>query len=215
MNSPIFYWECLGQTYPFDKNKKYLIYFKGGFCPAHRGHFGVVKMFTGLGNNISVMIHQIGSKRRHGVPYKLNKEIWRTYINELLPHNRVYLTRYDSFDDIYDLNIINNIDRIIYIRGNEGHDIKETENNNKYRFKYDVKRLANMGIGIDFYYLNRPNADSLSATKFISKLISTKRCKRRNCNCRYDKLKFFFPENLTKGTILRLVYKLQRYYLRM
>ena len=103
MNDSKYYWECMGQNYPFRSDKKYLIYFRGNFSPSHRGHFKTVERFIKIGENIHVMIHQIGSEKRHGVPYHLNREIWQTYIDKLLPQNRVYLVRYYCSEDIFDL----------------------------------------------------------------------------------------------------------------
>ncbi len=214
MSNSAFYWESLNQSYPFDPTKKYLIYFKGCFCPPHRGHFDAIKTFLDIGLNIHVMIHQIGSERRHGVPYHLNREIWQTYIDELLPTDRVHLVRYNDVDDILDLSIINTINRVIYIRGNENYDISSTESSNRHKFSSTIRKLNRIGIQMDFYYMNRPESHNLSATKFTKTLIRTKkRCRRRNCNCKYKKLKFFMPTNLSENTVMDLVKNLQRHYL--
>ncbi len=127
MTSSSFYWESLGQEYPFDPSKKYLIYFKGCFCPPHRGHFDVVKDLMMKGKNIHTMIHQMGAESRHGVPKRLNREIWRLYINELLPADRVHLIQYNSTLDILDLNFLKTFDTVVYIRGNEGYEVNATE----------------------------------------------------------------------------------------
>jgi hypothetical protein len=214
MSKSKFYWECLGQTYPFDSDKTYLIYFKGCFCPPTAGHFNTLKQFTDKGSNIYGMVHQIGSERRHGVPYYLNRKIWKTYIDELLPSERIYLTRYSSMYDILDLPIIDSIDTVIYIRGNEDHDIKYTEKNNLKNFKGIINKLNERGINMDFCYLDRPLAHKLSASKFIKNLIRTKKkCKRPGCDCKYRKLKYYMPSKLNPNVAMSLVEKLQQHYL--
>ena len=214
MSRSVFYWECLGQSYPFDPSKTYLIYFKGCYCPPTRGHFDTVKRFIDLGPNIHVMIHQIGSSRRHGVPYHLNQEIWETYIDKLLPPDRVHLIRYNSNEDILDMDIINSIDTVIYLRGNEDYDIHHTEKSNRERFRSIIRRLNRRGVKMDFYYVQRPDVRQLSATKFTRTLIRTKkRCRRKGCSCKYKKLKFFMPTDLPEETTMRLVRKMQSYHL--
>ncbi len=209
-----FYWECLDQNYPFNPHKKYLIYFKGCYCPPTRGHFDTVKRFTDMGSNIHVMIHQMGSQRRHGIPYHLNKEIWETYIEELLPQNQVYLIRYESSEEILELPNIDYFDTVIYIRGNEHYNIKKTQRSNLNRFRSIIRRLNRRNIRMDFYYLKRPDTKKLSATKFTKMLIRTKkRCRRDNCNCKYKKLKFFIPTDLSEDSAMRIINDIQEHYL--
>ena len=67
---------------------------------------------------------------------------------------------------------------------------------------------------MDFFYINRDESSKLSATKLTKALIRTnKRCKKYNCDCRYEKLKFFFPDNLDKDITLNLIKQLQKHYL--
>lgn len=209
-----FYWECNNQHLSFNPSKKYLIYFKGCYCPPHRGHFSTVKRFLDMGTNIYAMIHQMGSSRRHGVPYKINRKIWRTYIDELLPSNRVFLRRFGSTSDIYSLPIINDIDTIVYIRGNENYEESKVEKVMIRKFRPIMNDLENIGINMVFYYLNRPLADKLSATKFTKALIKTKRrCKKHGDECKYNKIKYFFPFDLEKNICLELARDMQKYYL--
>ena len=213
MKKTEFYWECEGQFYQFNPGKRYLIYYKGGFSPVTRGHFKTVKRFTDVGSNIYVMIHQIGSEKRHGIPEYLNKEIWKIYIDELLPKERIYLIKYTSIDDILDIPNFDQFDQVVYIRGNEDYNISRTERSNKYIFKHVINKLNKRGIGMDFYYLNRSDIKVLSATKFVKKLIKTKRCKSPDCKCKYKKCKFFLPEELDKEIAMNIINKLQAYYL--
>nr|QBK91482.1 MAG: hypothetical protein LCPAC302_01020 [Pithovirus LCPAC302] len=213
MKNTKFYWESKGQFYQFDSNKKYLMYYKGGFSPVTRGHFKTVKHFTNIGSNVHVMIHQIGSEKRHGVPEYINREIWETYIDELLPKDRIYLVQYDTLEDILYIPNLDQFDQVVYIRGNEDFNISRTEKSNKKRFKYVINGLNRRGIGMDFYYINRPEIGVLSATKFVKYLIKTKKCKRFYCKCKYKKCKFFFPKDLNKDTAMDIINKLQSYYL--
>ena len=69
-------------------------------------------------------------------------------------------------------------------------------------------------ISLDFYYMDRPLVNKLSATKFVQNIIKTKnRCKRDDCDCKYDRLKYFLPKGLSKDTSLYLINKLQKHYL--
>lgn len=208
------YWECNGDTYPFDSNKRYLIYYKGCFCPPHRGHFNTVKQFTDIGNNIHVMVHQIGSERRHGVPYYLNREVWRTYIDRLLPVDRVHLVKYNYCDELLDLPILNHIDTVVFIRGNEGYD---TSYSNKivHKFSYIINKLNSRGINMDFYYLERPLVDTLCATQFVKTLVKTKKkCCHEGDICKYNRLKYYYPDDLDKNDMVNITRKLQLQYLR-
>ena len=211
MTSSSFYWENLGQEYPFNPYKKYLIYFKGCFCPPHRGHFNMVKQFTDKGDNIHVMIHQMGSESRHGVPKRLNREIWRFYINELLPTDRVHLIQHYSTLDILDLDILNQIDTVLYIRGNEGYEIDATKERDLRIFRRIISNLKRMNIDMDFYYMDRQSVDTLCATQYVKTLIKTRgRCKKQGCDCKYERQSYFMPEGLHRDTVLMIGRKLQK-----
>jgi hypothetical protein len=208
-----FYWECNGDEYPFRSDEKYLVYFKGGFTPCHRGHFETVQRFTKLDmDNIHVMIHQIGGNR-HGLPHEMSREIWKTYIRELIPDKNIFLIQYEGKDDILDLPGIEQYDRVIFIRGNENYDIDQTNNRNKERFRWLSKKLHRMGVALDFYYLERPHVKTLCATEFTRMLIKTKRCINKGCSCVYKKLKYYFPHGLSRKIALRLAKKIQQYNL--
>ena len=74
----------------------YCIYIQGCYCPPHRGHFETVKRFTDIGENINVIIHQVGSESRHGVPSYFNRKMWKLYIENLLPSHRIDLLKYNN-----------------------------------------------------------------------------------------------------------------------
>ncbi len=205
-----FYWECLGQKYPFRKDKTYLIYYRGCFCPPHRGHFNTVKEFTDIGSNVHVMVHQIGSSSRHGVARSLNRKIWKTYIEELLPVERTHLVKYRGKEDILDLEILNKVDTVIYVRGNEGQDIDMTQKWDLQNYASFMKKLSRRGISMDFVYLDRPLVEVLSATVLTKTLIQIrKKCRNKKCECRYKQLRRFFPRGLRRQTILSLVAELE------
>lgn len=212
-----FYWECLGEDYPFRRNKKYLIYFKGGFtCGGHRGHFNTVKRFTDVGSNVHVMIHLMGTEKRHGVPYSLNEEIWKIHINEMLPKRQVHLVKYGStYDDIKRITRNGNYDKVVYIRGNENHHIRSTEKSNLNTFDSLIYSLNKQHIGLDFFYLNRPDVKTLCATEFARALIKSKKCQRENCRCKYKKLLFYLPDELSRESSIYILNKLKKCYLRV
>ena len=212
MGKSSFYWESLNQKYVFNPRKKYLIYFKCCCCPPHRGHFETIKKLVDMGPNVYAMVHQIGSERRHGVPYNLNRKIWKTFINELLPRDRVFLKKCNNLGEINDvIDRIDGIDTVVYIRGNEDYDINQTERSTRSRFKRIKQQLNYSGIKLDFYFADRPLKNKLCATNFIRNLIKTSgRCKRPGCNCKYKKLKYFFPRDLDETIVMNLVRELQR-----
>lgn len=212
-----FYWESLNEEYPFVKEKKYLIYFKGGFtCGGHKGHFDTVKRFLDVGHNIHVMIHLMGSERRHGVPYKLNEEIWKIHIDELLSKKRVHLVRYKStYNDVNWLVKKYRFDKVVYIRGNENHNIRSTEKTNLRVFSKLIYSLNRKHVELDFFYLNRPDVKTLCATEFARALIKSKNCRKRNCKCKYLKLLFFLPDNLSRESSIYILNKLKKCYLKV
>ena len=211
MTSSSFYWESLGQEYPFDPSKKYLIYFKGCFCPPHRGHFNTVKQLVDKGKNIHAMIHQMGAEARHGVPKRLNREIWRLYVNELLPTDRIHLVQYSSTLDIFDQKILRDIDTVVYIRGNEGYEVNATEMRDRKIFRRIISNLERINVNMDFYYMERPLVKTLSASKFVQTLINTRgRCKQQGCDCKYKRQSYFMPKGLSRDTVLRIGRKLQK-----
>lgn len=198
------YWEC-NNEYVFKKDKNYLIYFRGGFTPCHKGHFSVIKKFAHL-DNVKFMIHQIGNKSRHGVPYKLNKEIWEIYIKYLLPRDKISLVKFKSKDQILTNEFINDIDVVIYVRGNEDYNQIKTEKSMKEKYKHLHKQLKKQNKNLDFYYLDRPLKNTLSATKFVEKLIKNQ---NKKCDCKY-KFKSFFPEGLPSNERIEILKKLYK-----
>ena len=191
------------EKYWFDDRTNYLIYFKGCFCPPHRGHFNTVKRFLDLGDNIKVVINQMKSSR-HGVPYNLKRRIWKTYISELLDSERVMLRSYNSFDDILDEDL-SDIDTIISIRGIEDQTYRKVERKVKYNYIDICEQLSHYNIKLDFYYLERVTINKLSASEFTKTLINTRYMNKEN---KYERCKQFLPLYLDKRIAIKIIEEL-------
>ena len=205
-----FYWESLGENYKFNPNKKYLIYYRGCFCPPHKGHFNTIADFTHL-PNANFFVHQGGRERRHGVPYELSRKIWKIYIKELLPSDKFILMGRgrDQIKDMYRHKFTMESDIIVFIAGNENYDPNEKEYediNEKYRDIFRELRRKNKEIV--FLYLNRPKQGSLSATELSKAVLANKNLSRHDPE-KYNKLKQYFPENLSDKGIKYIVRKLE------
>lgn len=202
-----FYWECQDQEYVFDKSKKYLIYYRGGFCPPTRGHFSLVEKYIKY-PNVNYFIHQIGNESRHGVPYNLNRKIWKIYIKELLDEKRIMLQKCGSTRDVVEYidKSEENYDVVVYIRGNEDYNPRQKSREIKKRYSDLIKSLNRRGIDMDFIYLDRPLAHVLSASKFIEALNKPKK--------KYHKLRYYLPKNLSDKGVKYIVHKLRKYNLR-
>lgn len=206
----IFYWESLNERYKFKKGLKYLIYFRGGFCPPHRGHFETIEQFLKIGPNIRAIIDQVGNPKRHGVPYYLNRKIWKIYISELLDKSRVSLQSYSSMKEIIKHPFYNKSDIIIYIRGIESNNNSSIQNkiikktlNTLYKICYDNKLMF-------YYYLERPRINILSASIFVNDIIKYKKMKFSE---KYHKLKFYLPNNLSYKSGKFIIKNLEKYNL--
>lgn len=208
MGSSDFYWESDGDRYTFDPSKRYLVYFKGGFSPCHRGHFESVKRFTDIGPNVKVLINQMESNR-HGIPYKFKKEIWRIYIKELLPRRQVYLRTLSSAEEILDF--VRRVDVVIYVRGDEGYDREDTKSTVLNRFYRIIRSLKRQGKKMDFLYTARPLAATLSASKFVQALMENN---FRSFKEKYDKLSYFLPDGLSIYSAKYIITELENYQLR-
>ena len=190
-------------NYDFLPDKKYLIFFRGGFCPPTRGHFSLVEKYAHM-ENVKYYISQIGSEARHGVPYSLNRKIWKIYIKKLLPKDRIILKKAYSFDDVLDE--IEGIDVVIFIRGKEEEDIKAKEKERRERYENVFRRIRRRGVKVDFLIIDRPEKHVLSATKFIESL------KRGDS---FSKLKFFLPENLPNEECKYIIRNLKKQNLKV
>lgn len=205
---PQFYWECRGEDLEYEPHKKYLVYFCGCFSPPHKGHFSVVDDVLNKGDNVKVFIHQGGDERRHGIPYHLNRGVWKKYIDELLPSDRVTLQEQVSLKQLCLHPYTEEADTIVIIRGDETDgNIARAEAKASYWFRKCIRHLRDRGKEVVFVYPERPLKNVLSATKFSSALIRLRSC--RSWSKKYDKLKHFFPDHLDERTAKRIIDKLQ------
>jgi hypothetical protein len=205
-----FYWESLGEHYRFSPDKQYLIYYRGCFCPPHRGHFNTIADFTYL-PNAKFFIHQGGRQKRHGVPYELSRKIWKIYINELLPSDRFILMGRGSnqANDMADHPFTQEADTIVFIAGNENYDPKEKEmEDRKYGYAEIFNKLLMRNKEIIFLYLDRPQQNILSATQLSSNIQANRHYSFRDGR-KYQILRPFFPENLSNASVRYITRKLE------
>jgi len=215
-----FYWN--NRPYLFDPRKKYFIYYRGCFCPPTRGHFSLIEKFVAH-PNVTVFISQMGSEQRHGIPRKLNRDIWQTYIQHAIPkeyHDRIILKRMYGADDIIPFLEKDTFDRVIYLKGNERkwmldqpHDHKRQRSVDQRRRKHE-KTLKNQRsnlidilharkIGLDFVIIDRPLKGELSATKFVEAVKRGEKNKK--------KLAYFMPPQLPRRQQKEIVKKLRKH----
>jgi hypothetical protein len=188
--------EFFYNDYDFDEDKNYLIYFRGNFGPPSKGHFSLVEKYCHF-SNVKILISQIGGER-HGVPYWLNRKIWKIYIKEMLPVKRIYLKKLYSSLDVLDY--IENVDTVIFLKGNETEDKEEKERDLKERYSHLFHKLRRRNIKLDYLIIDRPLLNVLSTTKFIENIL-----KRR-----YENLRFFVPDNLSDESFKYIIKKLKR-----
>ena len=180
-------------NYDFDENKKYLFYFRGNFGPPTKGHFSLVERYIHL-PNVKYFIHQIGSENRHGVPYWLNRKIFKIYISELLPKEKITLKRMGASLDVLDY--VEDIDVVIFLKGNEEMD-REKEDFLYNRYSKLRKKLKQRRIRFDFLIIDRPEINTLSATKFVEALQED-----RDCHS-------FVPQNLSSRAYRYIISRLK------
>ncbi len=184
-----FIYESKNEQFIPDQNKKYLLYYRGCFCPPHRGHFESVERFIKY-PNVKIVINQGGSSTRHGVPSKLNYYIWKCYIYALIPNHkkRVFLFKnIDKMDLLLSHKNLLNIDNIIIFGAEEaGRDTSQ-----QHFLKVYDKFMKLSQKSFTFLITQRPLLSSLSATKFIENVN-----KYKNGELSLDDLTYFFPKNL-------------------
>ena len=190
-------------NYDFDPDKNYLIFFRGCFSPTTKGHYSLVEKYIHH-ENVKYYISQIGSEERHGIPYSLNRKIWKIYIENLLPKDRIILKKAYSFNDV--LEEIDGIDVVIFIRGKEEENTKAKEKERREKYENIFRRIRRRGVKVDFLIIDRPEKNVLSATKFIEAL------KRGDS---YNKLKYFLPEKLPDNECKYIIRHLKKQNLKI
>ncbi len=180
-----FIWENLGQHHNIDPKKRYLVYYQGMFAPPTRGHYEVVERFASY-PNVEILIEQIGSKHRHGVPYRFNKKVWEIYIKELLPSKKIHLKNNDDFNIS---KYMKNVDVILIVRGNES-DITKDEKRHIEIYKDWIRKYD---VDIDFLFIDRNMITGPSTSKFIKALLDPMSSE--------EDLRYFLPKGLSSKTI--------------
>lgn len=215
-----YYWEILKQSYPYDKTKKYCVFFNGCCCPPHKGHINsirqAIKMFPGC----KVIMNQLGSSKRHGVPSKFNSYLLQKYLSEVFDNspNIKYMFR-ESTKTIFSHKFITESNVVIIIRGEEfesGDNIQKViKNKNKKnfdRFSKYINKLNSMNIKVDFVSQTRP-IDKVSATKFMEKLDEYRYKKEKNEESKIDlyELMEFIPDEISSSKKYQIIKKLLSY----
>lgn len=181
--------------YDFQENKNYLIFYRGCFAPPSRGHFSLVERFSSF-DNVKIYISQIGSERRHGVPYELNRKIWKIYISKLLPKEKIILKKAYTTGDV--LTELKDIDVVVFLRGCEDGHERERERSRLKKYYPLLREIKKRRIKSDFLFIDRPEKNILSATKMIEAI------KNRDNN-----LRFYFPKNLEENDFQYIIRKLK------
>lgn len=214
-----FFWENLNQKYPFNHKLKYCVFFNGCCCPPHKGHIASIKEAFHMLPGCKVIINQLGSSVRHGVPSNYNSELLQKYLSVVFNNspNIKYMFR-ASNKDIFTHDFVTNCDVLIIIRGDEVEEynkrdiVKNINKKNEQRFSKYIKKLNNYGIKVDFYMQYR-NVNKVSATKFIEKLneYKNKLYKRKETNEDLYMVMDFIPEEIDFETRYRIVKTLLKF----
>ena len=78
----------------------------------------------------------------------------------------------------------------------------------KQRYRYLISCLRDINIKMDFIFLERPNLNILSATKFIKAIKHYRKKQRKLTEYEYKKLRFFIPEKLSDKAVKYIVNEL-------
>ncbi len=215
-----FYWESLNQKYPYNPQKKYCIFFNGCCCPPHRGHINAIREAFKTWPNCKVIINQLGSSGRHGVPSAFNSYLLQKYLSDVFGNsaNIEYMFR-ESSRTIFSHDFVTDSDVVVIIRGEEfdnSDDINEViaEKNikNAKRFKKYIKRLNKQGIKVDFYAQTRP-INITSATKFMEKLEDFRQKRKANTQTKDDLLNLmgFIPEEVSSEDKYKIIKRMLKF----
>ncbi len=198
----MFYWENTSK-YPFNPNKRYLIYFVGAFSLPHRGHFSVIRDFL-YKSNVKILISHIRSRERHGISSQLSTKIWEIYIRDLVPYKeKVSLIKRCCNLEVTKHRFTKDVDTVIYIRGDEGFSRSGVERKMTEQFRDVSTALQGMGKSMDFYYTERPLLNVLSSSKFIADVKRKEHVRGRNRF--YRDLRFYLPRGLPRSEIVYIL----------
>lgn len=192
------------EPYHFDSGKKYVIFFRGCFCPPGRGHFSLLDKYIHQ-PNVTFVISQMAKEKRHGVPAELSQKIWRLYIDRLVPadaRHRVVLTPSGNRHKLRPY--LDARTTLVYLRGNEKDMGRKThthyERHIVKKHAHFLRMLRELGVPCDYIFLDRPEVDKLSATKFVQAIKAGAPTKA---------LAYFMPRNLPKEDMKYIVRKLR------
>lgn len=195
-----FIWENQGDQYTIDPNKKYLIYYQGMFAPPTRGHYSIVERFASY-PNVKILIQQIGSANRHGVPYWLNREIWQIYIDLLISRSQQSTAEIHLIDamEFNKFDYMSDVDTVLVVRGYEA-DISHDEQ--RYLDSYE-DWMIDYDVDMEFLFVERIDNGRVSASKFIDALLNPKTSK--------EELVYFLPTGLSSDMIDHIINSLNRF----
>lgn len=214
-----FYWN---EPFELDPKKRYLVYYRGCFCPPTKGHLSLVKYWSQF-PNVIVFVAQIGYSKRHGVPYKHNKKIWKLFIEKsdltLEQQKRVVVKRLYGASDIEPF--LDRADEVLYIKGNEKENLMSHHNkSNMKRLKeqrkaYEknfLKERVNMLTllkplrkPIIFLFDDRTEKNNLSASKLIDQVKQWQNQKVKKLNDDQKVVfKFFLPDGLGDDVVEKI-----------
>ncbi len=192
---PRFYWEDDGRSYPFERSKRYLIYFIGSFSPPHTGHWSAFEEFLNKPNCEILLSHSSGSQR-HGISTNLTRKILNIYSKDY--ENKITIVKRCCNNEI--LKYTHDIDVVVCLRGDEGQSHRSAESRMTRQFRNVSDDLRSKGKFIDFYFNSRPLLNMVSSTKFTDAIRHRLRFKGKNKF--YQELNYYLPEHLSRNNII-------------
>uniref|UniRef100_A0A6C0BPD4 Uncharacterized protein n=1 Tax=viral metagenome TaxID=1070528 RepID=A0A6C0BPD4_9ZZZZ len=217
MSDVQFHWN---RRFSFDPDQKYLVYFRGCFCPCHKNHLAQIEPYYDV-PNVNIFISQMGSEHRHGVPARVNRKIWKSYIKHCVPAECRQRIRLEQMQDgAADIKPhLDGIHRVLYVMGNEKEHLMEHGNPGpdqirrlkKARRKREhhlrqqrerlVRILAKRHIGLDFVIDDRVMKGKVSATQFVAAI-------RRGATV--EELSTFMPDALPLKQRQKIISRLRK-----
>ena len=204
-----FYWESLNQKYPYNPQKKYCVFFNGCCCPPHRGHINAIREAFKTWPNCKVIINQLGSSGRHGVPSAFNSYLLQKYLSDVFDNstNIEYMFR-ESSRTIFSHDFVTDSDVVVIIRGEEfenSDDINESiiksDSINFYETFPDGKTVKlDLNLSNNFVFSSNNNFKNITETKKVFQPMELVINEKNNELSRPVEL--FEPIELTKSTEL-------------
>ena len=173
-----FYWEDLEEKYIIDRNKKYVIYFKGCFSPPTLGHINAIKkIIKDFGNDVKIIINQLGPKNKHNVDKEINQYILYKYIKTIFPNNNIAILFRGNNNNLINHPYLIGINYFVIVKGNE----KNINVENKKDIELIICNkiisyinLANMFEAKIIFIMHYRPFELISTSRFIENLIQYK-----------------------------------------